>query len=460
MKHLFFYTILIFSVICTPVVWAVSDKGPPAQIQEASSFEEIKYFPNLNMTQILLKNGMTVWLKPTDFETNEVFVKLSALGGFASLSNTDRASGELAAQIAWESGMGELTTDQIYVLMYEHALEFTTKIQAFSRAIEGTSDREGLKEFLHCVNMVFTKHRLTESGLKAAVENAKRIISKMGCDSEQLYETAFQQINTEGLEVLRPLGLADLKNVNLATAQSFFDACFSDPSGFVCVIVGNFDLDEAKAWVKEYLGEISRSTPKINFDKSFTTSFPKGLTHKSITLSGRTNSITRLTFPLQPILNDKNLPSMEFMCQIIEARLRRLITSKMKISHGVDISYEFPLYPSLDRPWISIQFRSEPKNAEMIIDLILTQLKHIQDHGVTEAEMHEIKKLQTGSEEFWLRDNFYWVSMLSNYYLWKWSPEQIHQAEIQTKTLTLGEVNEMLKTYFTLNNYSIITGQP
>lgn len=468
MKNLFIYCSLAFfaAVAFMPSSSWASNELPPSEVQldlknsPMSAIQEVKFFSDLNLTQLILKNGMTVWLKPTTFETNEVFIKLSALGGFASLNSNQRVSGQLAAQIAWESGMGEMTTDQVYVLLYEHSLEFMTKIQAFSRSIEGSSGKDDLDAFLKCVNMVFTQQKFTENGLKAAVANSKRIISKIDFDYELSYETAFLQVNTQGLEALRPLTVQEVEGVDFNTAKGFFEHCYSDPASFVCVIVGSFDLDNVQSLVNQHLGSIPKKNPMGFFDRKIVTSFPKGVTQKVITLNGRTDCVTHLTFPLQPVLDEKNIPSMEFMCQIIEARLRYIITEEKKISHGVDVSYEFPLYPFLDSPWISVRFRSDLKNVNSIKELILAELKHLQASGATEKEVQEIKRLQTGSEEFWLRDNFYWVSVLSNYYLWKWNPEQIYKAEIQTQNLTLDQINTMLKSYFTLSNYSVITGIP
>lgn len=421
---------------------------------------ETKFFSDLNLTQLILKNGMTVWLKPTNFETDEIFIKLSALGGFASLDPSERISGELAAQIAWESGVGNLSSDQLSVFLYEHSLELVTKIQPFSRLIEGSLGKRGLHAFLKCVNMIFTQHKLTEAGQKEALKNAVKILSKIDSDSEQTYENAFLQVNTQSAPFLKPLTMKDLNEVDLRKARSFFESCFSDPSDFVCIIVGSFELNEAKRFINKYLSIIPKKLPNQIFQKQFTTAFPPEVTHKVIHLAGRSDCLSRITFPLQIALNEKNIPSMEFMCQIIEARLRGVIISRMDFSHGVDVSYEFPLYPLLNNPWISIRYRSDVSDINRIKDLILKELRSLQEKGSIEQEILEIKRLESGSEEFWLRDNFYWVSMLSNYYLWKWSPEQIYKAENETQSLTVDTINNMLKTYFHLSNYSVISGVP
>lgn len=458
----FVFTALFLGSLQANVILPMSKNPTVAISAEAieDGIAETKFFSDLNLTQLILKNGMTVWLKPTNFETDEIFIKLSALGGFASLDSSERISGELAAPIAWESGLGNLSTDQLSVLLYEHSLELVTKIQPFSRLIEGSLGKRDLHAFLKCVNMIFTQHKLTEAGQKEALKNAVKILSKIDSDSEQTYENAFLQVNTQYAPFLKPLTMKDLNDVDLRKAKSFFESSFSDPADFVCIIVGSFELIEAKRFINKYLSVIPKKPPNSIFQKQFTTDFPPGVTHKVIHFTGRSDCLSRITFPLQTALNEKNIPSMEFMCQIIEARLRGVITSRMEFSHGVDVSYEFPLYPLLNNPWISIRYRSDISDIDRIKDLILNELRYLQEKGSIEQEMLEIKRLESGSEEFWLRDNFYWVSMLSNYYLWKWSPEQIYKAESETQNLTLDTINNMLKTYFLLSNYSVISGVP
>lgn len=421
---------------------------------------DVKFFSDLNLTQLVLKNGMTVWLKPTNFEADEVYIKLTALGGFAFLDSSERASGEIAAQIAWESGLGDLSTDQLSVLLYEHSLELVIKILPFNRVIEGNSGKHGLKEFLKCVNMVFSQHKLTEAGKKEALTNAMNALSKTNSDVDQTYENVFLQTNTQHSSLLKPLSADDLKTVDLLKARKFFDESFSNPAEFVCIIVGSFELDEVKNLVNTHLGGIPVKNKSKVFDKKFSTLFPPGITQKSVHLPGRSDCLSRITFPLQTALNEKNIPSMEFMCQVIEARLRRVIISHMAYSHGVDVSYEFPLYPLLSNPWISIRFRSDCGDINQIKNLILEELKSLQEKGVQSNEILEIKRLESGSEEFWLRDNVYWVSMLSNYYLWNWGPEQIHRAESETQGLTPDIINNMLKSFFLISNYSVVSGNP
>jgi predicted Zn-dependent peptidase len=149
-----------------------------------------------------------------------------------------------------------------------------------------------------------------------------------------------------------------------------------------------------------------------------------------------------------------------FVSQVIEARLRSVITRAMKQSHGIDVSYEFPLYPKLDCSWISIRFRSEAKDVTKLKKLILKELELLISQGPTEAEVEYIRKLEFGNDEFWMKDNFYLASMLTNYYLWGWSPDAIYKDALKIQTLTVEEIHSFLQKSITMGNYTVIMANP
>lgn len=212
--------------------------------------------------------------------------------------------------------------------------------------------------------------------------------------------------------------------------------------------------------MNRYLGEIPIKINKLIFEQNVSASFPQGIIYREISIPHRQDSLTRLTFPLKILLDEKSIDELSFACQVIEARLRRMITKQLDISYGIDVSYEFPLFPYLENPWISIKFRCIPKLCEVIKQIILRELRDFQLHGATGNEIEEIKKLEAGSDEFWLRDNFYWMSILTNYYLWKWDPEHILKDNSEKNNISLEKINHLLKSAFSLNNFSVVTAKP
>lgn len=448
-----FYTLLLFFG-CTPVS---AEQDVSKNSRQKSLIAQKEPLKAIGAVQLKLSNGMTVCLKSTDTDTGEFYFKLAALGGYGSLGPKNIYSGRLADRIAWESGMGGMTSDQVSVFLHENSLEFVVEITAFSRTIVGNGLVENLDSFLKCVKMVFTEQQFTEEGFNAAKILAKDTISKMSRDNEHAYEEAFLRVNTQNFSALRPFTVEDLAKVKFDKAKKFFQQSFSDPSEFYCVITGNFDVETAAKLVEKHLAAIVKSDAGFNLNKSFNVPFPPGITKTVIKLPNQTSCLTHITFPLQIAINDSNISEISFMCQIIEARLRRVITEKMDLSYGVDVSYEFPVYPFLNNPWISIRYRCEDDLVSKLHDIVIAELKRLQTNGATLEEVLTIKKLEKGSQEFWLKDDFYLVSMLENYYLWGWNPEKIDYQNTPIYSITVESVNELLRKAISLANYSVVS---
>lgn len=426
----------------------------------AFCIDDVKQSASINATELRLDNGLMVCLKPTDYESDEVLFKVAAPGGFASLDPKDRPSGQVAAQASWESGLGRFSSDQLSVFLYEHSLEFVPKIHAFSRTVEGEGGKQSVEAFLQCIKMLFTEQRFTEEGWDAAINITRTMISKQSSDYEHAYEAAFLQFNTQHSPLLQPLETAGLESADFETGRKIFQRSFSDPSEFTLVIVGSFNVQEVAGLVKKYLGSIPQPALGSGLKRSFSVPFPPGVTEKVIRLGRQPSSLTRMTFPLQVEIGEHNIHELAFISQIIEARLRKAIIEKMALSYGVDVSYEFPLYPLLNNPWISIRFRCDEKLIASVKEIILKELAQLQSQGVTPGEVETIKKLEIGSQEFWLRDNFYWLSMLTNYYLWGWDPRLIDYKNTSVRGLSPQQVDKLLKGFFTLANYSLFTAVP
>jgi predicted Zn-dependent peptidase len=410
----------------------------------------------IDAIQLKLGNGMTFCLRSSD-DSDEVFLKMSALGGYGSLSYKNFFSGKLADRIALESGIGEMTSDQLSVFLYKNSLEFVLEITPFSRMMEGEGQEESIEAFLQIVNDIFTRPRFTEKGFEEAISITKGIINKQSNDSDRAYEAAFLRVNTQNYRLLRPLTVADLSKVNFEKARTFFKRSFSDPSDFFCVITGNFDVEKAIKLAEKYIAPIPKPAEGSGLKKPFSVPFPPGITETTIKLPTQPSCLTHVTFPLQIPVTEQNINEIAFMCQVIEGRLRNEITHKMDLSYGVDVAYEFPVYPFLENPWISIRYRCEEDIIGRLKEIVLTELRRLQVKGATAAELATIKKFEKGSQEFWLKDDFYWVSMLSNYYLWGWNPEKIDQQNTGIYNLSLEELNALLKKAINLNNYSVIT---
>lgn len=445
---------------CLSISLGFAEDSVVETLRKIPGISSADFKEKIGLYQIELSNGMKLWLKPGDQEEDEIAFHVAALGGFSSIVSDYPIAGELAVQLARESGFGGMTSEQFTTFLYEHSLEFEPKIGAFNRLIYADGESGSIGQLMKVVGKLFTDQKFSAEGWEEAQILTNESITKLSADDEYSFEQAYVNANTQNFPLFAKITTNDLKRANFENSKKIFSESFSNPADFVVVIVGDFKPVEVARMGVEYLGAIPKTTQPVKFALPFAVSFPSGITHRSIHAGIRQGVLTHITFPLKVKVDESNIHQVAFACQLIEASLRKVITEKMDISYGVDVSYEFPLYPYLVSPWISIRFGSDDKNIERMTVIILKELTRLQSTGVSDADIESIKKLEEGSQDFWLQDNIYWGSMLTNYYYWGWNPEGIDYRNSPFKGISRETMNPFLKKFISLDNYSVFSAYP
>ena len=411
---------LLFSAFLFSVTASVTANEDVEKVETV--VVKVQEYPDLQMTELTLENGMRVILKSTD-DDSEICMRLSALGGYAALNSEDRASGELAADMVIESGIGNLCADKLSAFLYDHSIDFELRVEAYTRGMEASLPKESLEAFFILVNKTFTAPIFKQEAFTAVIEKKKLELSHRGHECGQ--DNILSLVCVQEKHVLHPLKIKDLEKANFNKAKQFFLTAFSDPADFVCVIAGDIDIEKTKKLALEYFSTI----PTRNLDKNFELpryhTTPKDLATKTQKLPNSAESLVRLAFPLQIKLDNAKLEQLELACQMIETRLRNIVKSYSVDAKGVDVWYELPLYPSLEHPWLTIQFHVNNKQIGSTSDLVVKELKRAYQRGFSSEEIKLAAQNKQQSLLLWEHDNDYWIVLLSNHYLWGWDPKKI-----------------------------------
>lgn len=409
-----------------------------------------KTIDELGITEVILDNGLRLCFKPTAYEEDEVLIRLTAEGGYAALSPAQRAAGELAAEMAWESGLEGMTTDQLTALIYAHSIELYAKILPYHRIIEGTTDKGGVELFFDLVKRYSLQKHFTREGFDKIVKKTKEFLRHREASRCSAKEEWMRAVHTQDVGVLNPLTLKDLDTMEFDQVKQFLEGYFFNPADFTCVIVGHFDLDEILSLACKYLGDVPRKERTTPMQAGSSPAFAEGVTKKRI-CSKDSESHARLTFPLAPLKSSKEMRTAKLMALIMETRLR-----EKEKSHELTVSLELPLYPSLDLTWLAIQYRASPQQVEAMETIILNEIKQLATKGTTEAELAASWALMRQREALWDKDNQYWLSLLSDYCVHEWPWSELSMTLNANEQPTADQFLKAMGALLNTENYSFI----
>jgi zinc protease len=405
-----------------------------------------KTYPEIQVLEFSLQNGMKVCLKPTTFEENEVLVRVEAVGGFACLNENQRASAELAPKIAWESGLGKLSIDQLSIILYEHSIDLSMSVTPYRRSVSGSASVDEMEKFFELIHMLFTKSNFTLQAFNDVLHKAKVKSSLSSLERET------------DLFALKPLTIKDLEKADFATSKKFFEHCFADPSEFTCVIVGSFRSERMKELITRYLASIPKNGDGLPKKNQIFPEFPKAMTAKIKHLSNKKDSVTKLTIPLNIKLDEQKKEKVDLACQVIKVGLERVFSENERDLQGINVRHEIPFHPFLENSWITIEYNSSPSKVNQIAQVILRELKNLQLQGPLVQDFERAQELMATRECYWLKDNEYWLTALSDLYLSEWNPTTILSGG--NPKMALEEMKNIVAICFDLDECSIVTAEP
>lgn len=428
---------------------------------ENALLKEIQH-SNIKVTELHLKNGMKVILKPTNFDPLEVHYRLFARGGYTALPVSQYAAGKLATSCAWESGFTDLTADKVSTLLYENSIEFAPQILPFNRLIEGSSHKASLEILFKLFNWFFTKHQVSYDSFQTVIEKEKENIRRRAKNQyDNYFEEAINALNMPHLKIAHQLTTKDVKNIELKNVVQILEEAFTNPSEFTLVLVGDFEVEKIKPFLIQWLEAIpiKENQGKFLLGPSLTYSFPKGVTSKIINIQHRTDSLVRMTFPVLTSADAEKVVDLELICLLIRNYLKNHLSQKFQSRLGVEVSFEFPLHFSQEFRLI-IQYHCDPKINALLTSVILSELKQFQKKGISKEEFSSSLSQLKQESDFFMQENDFWLVFLSNYFSWGWDPQHILKRFDKPEAKRIQDVQELLQNQLVLDNYTILTAQP
>jgi zinc protease len=403
------------------------------------------------LKELTLQNGMRVCIKQSHKEPGEFAFQLFAIGGYGSLPAADRPSAFLAAETAWESGLGKQTGDELACALDDHAIDMEIEIGLFDRSIEAQGSISELGYSLSLARLLFTEPKFKEDAFKKVLKINRDKLQKKADNGKFPKREIFLKVNLRNWNVPSPMTLLDLDKVQLEKMAHLFKNFFSNPGEFILVLAGDFDPQVITPLIEKSLGTLPRQSSPC-WNQPDPPLFPEGITKKEFSGTGcYKTSLTRLTFPLST--QAIKFSTLDLLCSL----LKNHFPSNLGNSCGMTISYEFPLFPILDPAWLVIQFSSPPSEICSTNQTILQTLTTIKKQGFTEKEVqdayHELINQQANSDDLLSE-----ILLLSNCYIMKGNASMLYSPSKDAQAKEM--LKKVLNCYPTLDQYSIISLHP
>lgn len=128
-----------------------------------------KPYGKFGMTEITLSNGMKVYVKPTDYQADQVMMSMRAEGGTSLYGNGDIPNFSLLTSAITEAGVGDFSATALRKALAGKSIRLTPSISSEGQRIAGSSsvkDMETMIQLAHLYFMAPRKDSVAFEGLK------------------------------------------------------------------------------------------------------------------------------------------------------------------------------------------------------------------------------------------------------------------------------------------------------
>jgi len=400
----------VTSMEIEPYVDTTLDEPLVPEPPEPGSILSESVIDELNMTVWTLSNGVTVWLKPTDFKEDEIAMQATSPGGWSNSSLEDHQSAVIAAGLVQQGGVGAFSTIDLQKALAGKAVQVSPSIGQNTEGMSGSASPEDLETMLQLVWLYFTSPRQDETAFQAFMAQGRAVLENLGSNPMAAFADTFSVTMAQGHPRSRPLSVAVLDEIDLETGVDFYRERFADASDFTFVFVGAIDLDIMRPLAEQYLGSLPR-IERVDSHVDLDIDPPDAHIQKTVRAGVEPQSQTIMAFSGPFDYTAQNRVGMRVMAQALEIRLRERMREDLGGTYGVGVTGGYEQIPE-ESYTVTVAFGSDPLRSEELRGVVFEELRKLQVEGPSQEDVDKVVEGERRARETNVRLNPYWAAQL------------------------------------------------
>ncbi|MGH2570027.1 MAG: M16 family metallopeptidase, partial [bacterium] len=368
--------------------------------------------PEVGVTRLRLSNGIEVFVKPTDYQDDDIQFVGQSLGGTSVASDEDLPSAAAAAGIVRESGWGGHSVTDLRKLLAGKVASASPFFEGRRHGITGSSTVADLPTALELCVLAMTAPNRDPAAFARFLERVRADLVNRANDPAARYVDRRTAVNTKGHPRARPMTVERLGEIDQEKAIRFYEASFANPAGFTFFFVGNVDADRLAPLLERTIGSLpAGSGPPARFVER-EIPFPEDIVRETVRAGSEPKARTDLTFPSYDGTDPLEWHRLRTAASILGRRLRVRLREDLGATYGVGVAYQHEVVGPGDGKY-TVGFGSDPSEAESLVPEVFAAIEELRRDGPTAEEVATEKELQYRELETALEQNGFWVGSLA-----------------------------------------------
>ena len=361
-------------------------------------------------TEFTLSNGLKVYVRPTNFEPDEVNLKLFSLGGKNIYPDSEMPNLTYLMAGATIGGVAQYNDLTLEKMLAGKTATVTPFIDNDTRGMAGTSNVKDTKTLLELVYLYFTQPRKDPQAFKNLMEQQQEFLTNAHVNPMLAYNDTLHKV-AYATNRMASMDKEQLKRVNYNRIMHIYKELFANAANFKLILTGNININKLKPLLCQYIATL----PSNNTKETIGTYEPKLVDGKKTYVFHKKQTtptaITTIVIKGKMEYNNRN----ELLMDAIGQLLRIVYTEKVREDKGgtysVQASGNLQHHPD-DEALLRIAFQTDPQKYNDLIPIVYKELEKMATEGPSQQDLDKVKAYELKVYNQVLRMNNYWEYVL------------------------------------------------
>ena len=361
-------------------------------------------------TEFTLSNGLKVYVRPTNFEPDEVNLKLFSLGGKNIYPDSEMPNLTYLMAGATIGGVGQYNDLTLEKMLAGKTATVTPFIDNDTRGMAGTSNVKDTKTLLELVYLYFTQPRKDPQAFKNLMEQQQEFLTNAHVNPMLAYNDTLHKV-AYATNRMASMDKEQLKRVNYNRIMHIYKELFANAANFKLILTGNININKLRPLLCQYIATL----PSNNTKETIGTYEPKLVDGKKTYIFHKKQTtptaITTIVIKGKMEYNNRN----ELLMDAIGQLLRIVYTEKVREDKGgtysVQASGDLQHHPD-DEALLRIAFQTDPQKYNSLIPIVYKELEKMATEGPSQQDLDKVKAYELKVYNQVLRMNNYWEYVL------------------------------------------------
>ena len=361
-------------------------------------------------TEFTLSNGLKVYVRSTNFEPDEVNLKLFSLGGKNIYPDSEMPNLTYLMAGATIGGVAQYNDLTLEKMLAGKTATVTPFIDNDTRGMAGTSNVKDTKTLLELVYLYFTQPRKDPQAFKNLMEQQQEFLTNAHVNPMLAYNDTLHKV-AYATNRMASMDKEQLKRVNYNRIMHIYKELFANAANFKLILTGNININKLRPLLCQYIATL----PSNNAKETIGTYEPKLVDGKKTYIFHKKQTtptaITTIVIKGKMEYNNRN----ELLMDAIGQLLRIVYTEKVREDKGgtysVQASGNLQHHPD-DEALLRIAFQTDPQKYNSLIPIVYKELEKMATEGPSQQDLDKVKAYELKVYNQVLRMNNYWEYVL------------------------------------------------